>query len=1258
MQSPKLGAKLRNKRPEALKPIKERGYSSLSDVSAADGGVSNASVSDLYEHVEYARDDSAPLVACGPHMCHDVPYTELPSGMAAERIIEDQFTGQHRLLFYAPSLYAKHTVLPWSATKVPTAAVVLLTCLNIGTDPPDGIKVSPYPILECWKDPRHCGEKKKGCEMIVSCLRAQYVDMIGTKSHVKYYVHPDVTKDEVGNMIQVRKQINPGHRVVVHYNGHGVPAPSKQGEIWVFNPEYTQYMPIKGSDLLDWVSCPACIVLDVRRAGLVANQIRATAESCNADVTVLTACGAREDLPSNSYFPADVFSSSLTTPVKMAVLWHCYNNQMPHAHAMGILHNLDKAPTLAASLLNVLSTIIDSIAWDVLPTPVFLRLFKQDPMLTSLFRNFVLAQRVMMSLSVTPQSYPPLPVCTTHARWDEWDWHLDQFLMKVMLTSLFRNFVLAQRVMMSLSVTPQSYPPLPVCTTHARWDEWDWHLDQFLMKVMQHKHGVDAGQALMHSFFKNQQVSFLHSLANHHNDVSLVLPIVIPSLCLTQCQCAALSLLAGYADGGTTHVNNLLAAGLLSYLIRFCKVPPPQEAHCHLLYLWVKVLAFDETVSSETSQCMPFFLSYVKQLGNEATVEQHLSLCVVTIVCRSQSSARDKVCGVLFPKYKENLLCYGKQRGGGEAWSSPAGVLNWMLLLTSAIIEGESHQINEFVDRMGVSTSCEWLEVCAAHPSQCVRGTTMNVVRLLALRIVSQHYDELDMHLLTLLVSGCSDLSPYVRLYAARGLLCFVTSLHSARGNCSFHSASSGDENDEFTVKALSCAKALLSDSISTIAAIGERTVSLLKKPKEVVSTVTLSPMRGSNQYDKSGKGMPDLSMLEDELEDPSQDDVVQRPSRLSLVTPSYDFLNTEEQDKVSLLSCSIAHAARVTLDGDDVSSTRSEAKRCIRQYNASFTAACMDYKLPKPSKMSLHADADAALPQVKQLALHPTLCLALYGNRDTVNVWNWKLGKTATALRVRNNLGPISSLDVMDRFDVSPIVTATSKGHVLITVDWFSNKSNTISGFHLVPNPAHDCIARAAYGSRLWCSGAAGQIKVADIEQEREMASIASSQLAALTAMEPCEEGAVGVVGHASGGVYTVDERVQGVSELGKHQACVVGVVRGSEEHTACSVSSEGLLCVWDVRRPMTAVMTHEMCKKEGKVLNSISLHRKFPLAMTCSASSARMHHLPSRTHVSTTERDGLFKGRAAVTACVFHPNAPLAFSCAGSRLALLAFS
>lgn len=48
---------------------------------------------------------------------------------------------------------------------------------------------------------------------------------------------------------------------------------------------------------------------------------------------------------------------------------------------------------------------------------LFQKLFRQDLLVASLFRNFLLAERIMRSYSCTPVSSPRLPPTYMHAMW-------------------------------------------------------------------------------------------------------------------------------------------------------------------------------------------------------------------------------------------------------------------------------------------------------------------------------------------------------------------------------------------------------------------------------------------------------------------------------------------------------------------------------------------------------------------------------------------------------------------------------------------------------------------------------------------------------------------------------------------------------------------------------------------------------------------------------------------------------------------------
>jgi hypothetical protein len=57
----------------------------------------------------------------------------------------------------------------------------------------------------------------------------------------------------------------------------------------------------------------------------------------------------------------------------------------------------------------IFTAITDTIAWNILPRALFQRLFRQDLLVASLFRNFLLAERIMRANHCTPISIPALP---------------------------------------------------------------------------------------------------------------------------------------------------------------------------------------------------------------------------------------------------------------------------------------------------------------------------------------------------------------------------------------------------------------------------------------------------------------------------------------------------------------------------------------------------------------------------------------------------------------------------------------------------------------------------------------------------------------------------------------------------------------------------------------------------------------------------------------------------------------------------------
>jgi regulator-associated protein of mTOR len=322
--------------------------------------------------------------------------------------------------------------------QMKTGCVALVLCLNISVDPPDVIKISPCARKECWIDPFSMAPPK-ALETIGKTLHSQYERW---QPKARYKLQLDPTLEEVKKLCNTCRKFARTERVLFHYNGHGVPKPTANGEIWVFNKSYTQYIPLPITDLDSWLKTPSIYVFDCSAAGMIVKAFlerldwsSSSSASSSKDCILLAACEAHQTLPQSAEFPADVFTACLTTPIKMALHWFCNRSLLRDS----MEHNLiDQIPgrqndrkTLLGELNWIFTAITDTIAWNVLPHDLFQRLFRQDLLVASLFRNFLLAERIMRSANCSPISYPLLPPTHQHHMWDAWDMAAEICLSKL-----------------------------------------------------------------------------------------------------------------------------------------------------------------------------------------------------------------------------------------------------------------------------------------------------------------------------------------------------------------------------------------------------------------------------------------------------------------------------------------------------------------------------------------------------------------------------------------------------------------------------------------------------------------------------------------------------------------------------------------------------------------------------------------------------------------------------------------------------------
>uniref|UniRef100_A0A673ZTV3 Regulatory associated protein of MTOR complex 1 n=1 Tax=Salmo trutta TaxID=8032 RepID=A0A673ZTV3_SALTR len=188
--------------------------------------------------------------------------------------------------------------------RMKTVSVALVLCLNVGVDPPDVVKTSPCARLECWIDPLSMSPQK-ALETIGANLQKQYENW---QPRARYKQSLDPTVDEVKKLCTSLRRNAKEERVLFHYNGHGVPRPTVNGEIWVFN----KVAAINPNHPLAQMPLPPSM------------------KNC----IQLAACEASELLPMNPDLPADLFTSCLTTPIKIALLVDCHTSAFPPSPAV------------------------------------------------------------------------------------------------------------------------------------------------------------------------------------------------------------------------------------------------------------------------------------------------------------------------------------------------------------------------------------------------------------------------------------------------------------------------------------------------------------------------------------------------------------------------------------------------------------------------------------------------------------------------------------------------------------------------------------------------------------------------------------------------------------------------------------------------------------------------------------------------------------------------------------------------------------
>lgn len=612
---------------------------------------------------------------------------------------------------------------------------------------------------------------EKTREAIGRALLQQYEQW---QPRVRYKTLIDPTVEEFRKLcISLRKSARQ-ERVLMHYNGHGVPRPTRNGEFWVFNKQFTQYIPVNIADAAEWLGLPAIWVLDCPGAAYLLQTLQRAAETISAmksesalssglteatsqsysntysesvssippsgrfDLIAFAACESQETLPLPAAMPADILTSCLTTPLDMAIRWHCFigGSLLPSIDvrtALCIPGRMNDRRTPLGELNWIFTAITDTIAWLVLPRDTFRRLYRQDLLIASLSRNYLLAQRILKSLYCHSSSVPAIPATHQHPFWTLWDHVLDSFVNQLTQSTNFQpsSFFTDQLGALELWLRQHRSTPAP--------------------------------------------------LINGPPDQ---LPSALQILLSQNLRPRALSLLAQFCDFGAWACLECLHVGIHPYILKLLQTGAAQPLASPavagpLCHIWARLLAVDQGCRSDLMK-EASYRYFANCLDNS---QGNWILCAAAALCsfaHEHESGRDALLGLDMIHRFLNHRNFTQSEG-----------LKWRLMLLAELWTGSLSSTPEVIHRLLglgakdlptlLSPLLRSAQVAIRSAAVYALGTLFSINKSMFKTDESSSDSLIDISgvqtdLLALLLERVHDLSPAVRLEVVISLSKYISS--------------------------------------------------------------------------------------------------------------------------------------------------------------------------------------------------------------------------------------------------------------------------------------------------------------------------------------------------------------------------------------------------------------------------------------------------------------------------------------------------
>ncbi|EAY21112.1 hypothetical protein TVAG_282820 [Trichomonas vaginalis G3] len=188
-------------------------------------------------------------------------------------------------------------------------------------------------------------------------------------------------------------------------------------------------------DIIDKTAAFGIHIIDCDFAGSIYQKYihNLTNQTVKTNFYAFFSSSPTERNPRSPGLPADLFSSCLNSPGKMALLWHSSHYFCFKSGPLQPIHidDLSQAsPELIQTIDQILRGYIESMACKVLKRSQFIKYFMTDAFVSRCICGFIMAQKILDFFNIHPMSYPPLPDLRDNPQWQSFSLQLDEALYR------------------------------------------------------------------------------------------------------------------------------------------------------------------------------------------------------------------------------------------------------------------------------------------------------------------------------------------------------------------------------------------------------------------------------------------------------------------------------------------------------------------------------------------------------------------------------------------------------------------------------------------------------------------------------------------------------------------------------------------------------------------------------------------------------------------------------------------------------------